>query len=79
MGAQVSPFCSFGASASVGSASSAGSAGSASFLTPIATPVDLMVMGPAGYKFGDYWKLGLPLMMLFFLVAVFLVPIIWPF
>lgn len=48
MGAQVSPFCSFGASASVGSA------GSASFLTPIATPVDLMVMGPAGYKFGDY-------------------------
>ena len=76
MGAQVSPFCSFGASASVGSA---GTAGSASFLTPIATPVDLMVMGPAGYKFGDYWKPGLPLMMLFFLVAVFLVPVIWPF
>ncbi len=54
-------------------------AAAASFLTPIATPVNLMVMGPAGYKFGDYWKLGLPLMTLFFLVAVFLVPVIWPF
>ncbi len=36
-------------------------AAAASFLTPVATPVNLMVMGPAGYKFGDYWKLGLPL------------------
>ena len=54
-------------------------AAAASFLTPIATPVNLMVMGPAGYKFGDYWKLGLPLMLLFFVVSVFLVPVIWPF
>jgi di/tricarboxylate transporter len=38
----------------------------------------LMVMGPAGYKFGDYWKLGLPLMLWFFIVDVFLVPLIWP-
>ena len=37
----------------------------ASFLTPAATPVNLMVMGPAGYRFGDYWKLGLPLMVWF--------------
>lgn len=54
-------------------------AAAASFLTPIATPVNLMVMGPAGYQFGDYWKLGLPLMLLFFVVSVFLVPVIWPF
>ena len=56
---------------------SVGVAAAASFLTPVATPVNLMVMGPGGYRFGDYWKLGLPLMIWFFLVAVFLVPLIW--
>lgn len=54
-------------------------AASAAYLTPVATPVNLMVMGPAGYRFGDYWKLGLPLLLVTFLVAVFLVPVIWPF
>ena len=53
-------------------------AAAAAFLTPVATPVNLMVMGPAGYKFGDYWKLGLPLMLWFFIVAIVLVPLIWP-
>lgn len=53
-------------------------AGSASFMTPIATPTNMMVMGPAGYQFGDYWKLGLPLMLWYFFVAVFIVPLIWP-
>ena len=38
-----------------------------------------MVMGPGGYRFGDYWKLGLPLLILTFFVAVFLVPFFWPF
>ena len=46
--------------------------------TPVATPVNMMVMGPGGYRFGDYWKLGLVFMALFFLVAVFLVPVFWP-
>ena len=54
-------------------------AAAASFLTPVATPANLMVMGPGGYRFGDYWKLGLPLIMLFFLAAVFVVPLIWRF
>ncbi|WP_439593730.1 SLC13 family permease [Microbacterium sp.] len=54
-------------------------AGAASFLTPIATPANLMVMEPGGYRFGDYWKLGVPLALLFLLVAVFYVPVIWPF
>jgi di/tricarboxylate transporter len=54
-------------------------AAAASFLTPIATPVNLMVKAPGGYEFGDYWKLGLPLMGWFFLVANFLVPVIWRF
>jgi di/tricarboxylate transporter len=49
----------------------------ASFLTPVATPANLMVMGPGGYRFGDYWRLGLPLLVLFGLVAVLLVPVFW--
>lgn len=54
-------------------------AGAASFMTPIATSTNLMVMGPGGYAFGDYWKLGWPLMLLFFVIAVGLVPLIWRF
>ncbi len=51
----------------------------AAFLTPVATPGNLMVMGPGGYRFGDYTKLGLPLLALFLLVATLLVPVFWPF
>jgi di/tricarboxylate transporter len=54
-------------------------AAAASFLTPIATPTNLMVMGPGGYLFSDYWKLGLPLLLWFFVVAVLIVPFIWNF
>ena len=54
-------------------------AAAGAFLTPIATPTNLMVMGPGGYEFGDYWKLGLPLLIWFFVVSVFLVPLIWRF
>ena len=54
-------------------------AAAASLLTPVATPANLMVMGPGGYRFGDYWKLGLPLLVLYGLVAIGLVPLIWPF
>jgi di/tricarboxylate transporter len=50
-------------------------AAAASFLTPVATPANLMVMGPGAYRFGDYWKLGLPLLVLFGVVATFLVPV----
>jgi len=54
-------------------------AGAASFLTPIATPANLMVFEPGGYRFGDYWKLGIPLALLFIVVAVWFVPLIWTF
>jgi di/tricarboxylate transporter len=54
-------------------------AAAASFLTPVATPANLLVMEPGGYRFGDYWKLGLPLLALFGVVAVLLVPVIWSF
>lgn len=49
------------------------------FLTPVATPTNLMVMEPGAYKFTDYWKLGLPMMIWFFVIAVFVVPMIWSF
>ena len=54
-------------------------AAAAALLTPVATPANLMVMGPGGYRFGDYWKLGLPLLLLYMAVSVGLVPIIWSF
>lgn len=54
-------------------------AGAASFLTPVATPANTMVMEPGGYRFTSYWKLGSLLLLLFLAVAVFLVPLIWPF
>jgi len=58
---------------------SIGMAAAGAFLTPIATPTNLMVMRPGGYAFGDYWKFGLPMMIWFFIVCVFVVPLIWPF
>lgn len=51
----------------------------AALLTPVATPANLMVQEAAGYRFGDYWKLGLPLVLLYGLVGIFLVPAIWSF
>ncbi len=50
---------------------------SAAFLTPVATTSNLIVMGAGGYRFGDYWRLGIVLMALYFLIAVFWVPIVW--
>ena len=54
-------------------------AGAASFLTPVATPANTMVMEPGGYRFTDYWKLGLPLLVLYVAAAVWWVPLIWRF
>jgi di/tricarboxylate transporter len=53
-------------------------AAAASFLTPAATPANLMVIGPGGYRFGNYWRLGLCVLALF-VVATFLVAVIWSF
>jgi di/tricarboxylate transporter len=54
-------------------------ASAGAFLTPVATPVNLMVMNPGGYAFSDYWKLGLPLLIMFGLVSTFIVPLFWRF
>jgi di/tricarboxylate transporter len=54
-------------------------AASASFVTPIGYQTNLMVMGPGGYRFGDYVRMGLPLNLLAGLVTCTLAPLIWPF
>jgi di/tricarboxylate transporter len=38
-----------------------------------------MVLEPGGYRFGDYWRLGLPLLALFLMVAIGWVPLFWRF
>ncbi|MCB0917597.1 MAG: SLC13 family permease [Actinobacteria bacterium] len=53
-------------------------AASASFLTPIGYQTNTMVLGPGGYRFSDYSRLGAPLTVLTIAVIVVLVPVIWP-
>ena len=52
---------------------------SCAFLTPIGHQNNLLIMGPGGYKFGDYWRMGLLLEILIVLVAVPMIVWIWPF
>lgn len=49
------------------------------FLTPIGHQCNTLVMGPGGYRFGDYWRLGLPLSIMVVLVGVPLIAMVWPF
>ena len=51
---------------------------SCAFLTPIGHQSNILVMGPGGYKFGDYWRLGLPLEILVVIVAVPMILWVWP-
>ena len=51
---------------------------STAFLTPIGTTTNILVYSPGGYRFTDYIKVGLPLMLLFLAVSLVLVPVIWP-
>ncbi|MFB0832973.1 SLC13 family permease [Arthrobacter halodurans] len=53
-------------------------ASAAALLTPVSTPANMMIMQPAGYRFGDYWKFGLAVMVLYAGVAILLVPVFWP-
>ncbi|MEL7448913.1 MAG: SLC13 family permease [Pseudomonadota bacterium] len=53
-------------------------AASASFASPVSHPANLLVMGPGGYKFADYFRVGIPLTLVVFLVTVIFLPFIWP-
>jgi di/tricarboxylate transporter len=53
-------------------------AASASFASPLSHPANLLVMGPGGYRFTDYLKVGIPLTVLAMLVSVGLLPILFP-
>lgn len=53
-------------------------AASCAFLTPIGHKNNTLIMGPGGYSFGDYWRMGLPLEILVVAVAVPMILIVWP-
>mgnify|MGYP001192962292 CR=1 FL=1 len=51
---------------------------SCAFLSPIGHQNNLLVMGPGGYRFGDFWRLGLPLQAVVFITSMLLLPLVWP-
>jgi di/tricarboxylate transporter len=52
---------------------------SAAFLSPVGHPANLLVMGPGGYQFRDYTKVGAPLLAVVMLVSLIVIPLVWPF
>ena len=53
-------------------------AASCAFLTPIGHKNNTLIMGPGGYRFGDYWRMGLPLEILIVVVSVPMIVLVWP-
>jgi di/tricarboxylate transporter len=53
-------------------------AAASSYASPLSHPAHLLVMGPGGYRFMDYVKVGVPITILSMLVCVWLLPILWP-
>ncbi|CNJ97509.1 SLC13 family permease [Yersinia vastinensis] len=56
-----------------------GIAASAAFMTPVSSPVNTLVLGPGGYKFGDFIRMGVPFTFLVMIVSVMVVPLLFPF
>lgn len=52
---------------------------SAAFLSPVGHSANVLVMGPGGYRFADYTKVGLPLTLVVLIVSLLVVPLVWPF
>ena len=53
-------------------------AASAAFLTPIGHKNNTLILGPGGYRFGDYWRMGLPLEILVVAVSIPSILLFWP-
>jgi di/tricarboxylate transporter len=53
-------------------------AASASFMTPISHPANILVMGPGGYRFWDYFKVGGLLTLVVLVIIVVVLPLFWP-
>jgi di/tricarboxylate transporter len=51
---------------------------SAGFLTPVAHQSNVLVMGPGGYRFSDYFKAGIPLDIMTLIIVLVVVPLVWP-
>ncbi|BFK31187.1 SLC13 family permease [Veillonella parvula] len=56
-----------------------GVAASCAFGTPVGTPPNTLVLGPGQYKFTDYVKAGVPLVLVCFVVSLIIIPMVWPF
>ena len=56
-----------------------GVAASCAFGTPVGTPPNTLVLGPGQYKFTDYVKAGVPLILVCFVVSLIIIPMVWPF
>ena len=56
-----------------------GIAASCAFGTPVGTPPNTLVLGPGQYKFTDYVKAGVPLILVCFVVSLIIIPMVWPF
>jgi di/tricarboxylate transporter len=54
-------------------------AASMAFATPVASPVNTLVMGAGNYRFKDYLKIGVPLILIVMVILILLLPTLWPF
>jgi len=54
-------------------------AASTSFSTPVASPVNALILGPGGYKFGDFAKVGIPLQVIILAISLIILPVLFPF
>jgi di/tricarboxylate transporter len=53
-------------------------AASMAFASPVASPVNTLVMGAGNYRFGDYIKIGVPMILVMLVVTVLILPVLWP-